>query len=393
MRKNRFLLLLLILFSGIHVAYRGGSISYLFFYSTLLIPVLSIIYVLLVYWKFCIYQKIDMKILIKEERVPYLFQLSNEDILAYTRIRVNFMKDYSSVESMDQATEYCLLPKEEIHNETTLCCHYRGEYRVGIDYVTVRDYLNLFQFTYACDSAIEVKVLPRVVHLSSLSVALKMEDVKTLETSIRSRQEIPDVEVRRYQPSDAPRMIHWKATARQGQLLTRKYTEEPKTELVVLLDLRRLPCVEKERIIIEDKMIEALLAVTDYYVRNLSPVTVLLDADGIQRIQIYNGDDFQQLYQLCSQVRFQSTLDDHALFSYAMQFGIHHQYGLLLTATVGEELCRASYQYTSMEKELSIIYIGDDDMTEKVRAMSDRVHLYQICKTEEVQDVLERKDA
>ena len=389
MLRNRILLILFILGSGILVGFRGGSVSYLLFYSSLILPILSLINVFLVYLKFCIYQSIESKVLNKEERVPYLFKLSNEDFISYTKIQVNFMKDYADVENMDQATNYCLLPGEEIHKETKLCCHYRGEYKVGIDYVTVADFLNLFQITYACSSAIEVKVLPRILHLTKLAIAPKSEDIKKQQYLIQSKQIIPDVEVRKYQSSDSPKMIHWKATARQGQLLTRKYTDDPKSELVLLLDLQRFNVPEKERMIMEDKLIEAALAIADYFVRNHTPVCVIFDSTGVDKIHIYSKDDLNQFYKFCSEVRFQSKLTGEALLTLSMQESETKKYGMLLTGNVDEELCKAAYQYIAFENELNIILVGETNQHETLAQISDRINLYRIRNTQEVQDVLE----
>ena len=392
MLRNRILFILFILGSGILVGFKGGSLSYCLFYSSLTLPILSIIYVFFVYLKFCIYQKIDSKILVKEERVPYLFKLSNEDFITYTKIRVNFMKDYSDVEYMDQATTYCLLPGEEIHKETKLCCHYRGEYKVGIDYVTVADFLNIFQITYACSSAIEVKVLPRVLHLSKLVITPRSEDIKKHQYVLQAKQVIPDVEVRKYQSSDSPKMIHWKATARQGQLLTRTYTDEPKTELVLLLDLQRCAVLDKERVIMEDKLIEAALAIVDYFVRNHTPVSVILDSSGVYKMKIYSKDDFNQFYQFCSEVRFQSQLTSDALLMLSIQEADTKKYGMLLTGSMDDDLCKAAYHYISLENELNIVLVGEAYHEEILHKISERVNLFRISNSQEVKDVLEMEE-
>lgn len=392
MRRNRILVYLLILGSGILVGNFGGSISYLLFYSTLIVPALSLIYIVIVYQKFCIYQEIGTKVLVKEEKVPYLFKLCNEDVLAYTRIQVNFMKDLSTVQNMQQSAEYCMLPQEQIERATTLCCHYRGGYSVGIDEVTVTDYLNLFRFTYKCKSKINVKVLPRVLHLEKLAIAPKSEDMKYQKFSIQTRQEVPDIEVRRYQSSDSPRMIHWKATAKYGELLTRKYTEEPKTELVLIVDFRRLNENEEVRIVIEDKMIEALLAVADYFVRNHTPVSVLFDQRGVQKLPLFNADDFQQLYQICSEVKFQSEINCEKLLTYSMKNSVGRQYCMLLTSSMTNEFCQMAYQYVNMEHELSIVMVGEDTEHEKIKEIDERIHYYKIGKQQEVCDVLEMEE-
>lgn len=302
------------------------------------------------------------------------------------------MKDYADVENMDQTTTYCLLPGEEIHKETKLCCHYRGEYKVGIDYVTVTDFLNLFQITYACSSAIEVKVLPRVLHLSKLAIAPRSEDSKKQQFILQAKQVVPDVEVRKYQPSDSPKMIHWKATARQGQLLTRTYTDEPKSELILLLDLQRYAVQEKERIIMEDKLLESALAIVDYFVRNHTPVSVILDSSGLQKMKIYSKDDFQQFYQFCSEVRFQSKLSGIELLTLSMQEADTKKYGMLLTGSMDDTLCQAAYQYVSLENELNVILVGESYEEETLRNLSERVNLYRISNSQEVKDVLEMEE-
>jgi uncharacterized protein (DUF58 family) len=51
-------------------------------------------------------------------------------------------------------------------------------------------------------------------------------------------------EVREYQPGDEVRSIHWKATARTGQLMVRDYADPDQPRLTVLLDTRREPLSE-----------------------------------------------------------------------------------------------------------------------------------------------------
>ena len=390
MLRNRLILLLFIVGSGILVGHVGGSVSYLLFYCSLILPLLAIFYVVFVYLKFCIYQEIDSKILVKEELVPYLFKLSNEDMLSYIKIKVTFMKDYSDVDRMNQETDYSLLPGEEITCSTKLCCHYRGEYKVGIDYVTVSDFLNLFRITYPCKSAIEVKVFPRVLHIERLVIAPRCEDIKSQPFMIQSQQVIPDVEVRNYQTSDSKKMIHWKATAKQHEILVRKYTEEPKSELVVLLDLQMNKSQLKERIIVEDKLIEATLALADYFVRNNTPIVILYDFNGIHRMPVYNKSDFDQLYQFCSEVRFHSDKAVEWLLNLAIQQSTGQKlYCMLLTASITNELCKKIYDFTSFGHELSMILAGDNHPQDVIDNVVDHIRLYQINNSQEVKDVLE----
>lgn len=391
MRRNWILLILIMIGTGFLASRIGGSVTQLLFYSSFLVPLLSLIYLWIVYVKFCIYQQIGTKVLVKEELVPYLFKLANEDILSYTKIQVDFMSDYSTVENMNQSITYCLLPQDVIHRETALRCHYRGIYKVGIDHVIVTDYLRLFTLTYHCKSKIEVQVLPRVVNISKLVIAPDSEDVKTRKYLIQARNEIPDIEVRKYQSGDSLRMIHWKASARTGELLTRKYTEDPKTEMILLLDLQKKHAKEGECLVIEDKIIEAVIAITDYFVRNHTPVTVIFANPNIQKFVVYKTEDFNQFYEFCSHVRFRAEHGCEKLLQASIQHSLGHQYCMLLTAQFSDQFSKQTYEYVNMGNELSIVMVSDDNLKEKVEQLESRIRFYQIHLQQEVREVLEKE--
>lgn len=47
--------------------------------------------------------------------------------------------------------------------------------------------------------------------------------------------------VREYRPGDSPRLIHWRSTARTGQLVVKEFADEEQPALTVALDLQHLP--------------------------------------------------------------------------------------------------------------------------------------------------------
>ncbi len=388
MRRNRSFLYLFIILTGIFVSYYGGYVSYGLFFFSLSIPIVSYLYLIYVYFQFRIYQFIEHKTMVKGENISYQFLLTNEDFMTFSNVNVSFKSDYSTVENVSANRSYCLLPGDKIEQSTTIRCHYRGEYRIGIDKVTVTDYLNLFHLVYSAPSAIQVKVLPRVVRLNSLKLYKETEG-KTLELNQVLKQSVPDVEIRRYEPGDEPKRIHWKASAKLKTLVTRKYTVEPKTEVFLYVDFKKKDTDEISRVILEDKIIELALALSDFFYRCNTPVRVIYDIAGIKTMNISGKQDFDQFYQLCTDIHFRAK---HSISSLLIESCIllkNTSFSIIITHTFTEDLVKASYHMVTLGNEVVIFYLGEDDVSRLTVKLDSRIYFQQIIPNQEISEVLE----
>lgn len=389
MVRNRIFLAILIILSAIFVSFYGGVISYSIFYLLLLVPLLSLIYMIYVYFRFCVYQLIERKTIVKGEHIPYQFILANEDILTYTSVNVTFLHDTSEVEALNALQCYCLLPGEQYNYKTTLTCKYRGEYFAGIDKVQISDYLGLFHMTYPSPSTINVRVLPRVVSLKHL-VFFEETDSKQIPLTMPLTFNIPDVEVRKYQNGDSIKHIHWKSSARTNQLLTRKFIDDPKSEILLLMDLTKVEDTELNQIIIEDKIIEATLSIVDFYFRKNTVISLVFDRKGIQREEIHNKATFDMLYQMTTELVFRSTKNIESLLLEANRLGSRRDYFMIITHTITAEFCYASYQAVQYGNAVIIIYISKDCKDVAIQNLDSRIRLFHIALDQEVSDVLDQ---
>ncbi len=387
MKKNRIIVSLIIIACGVFVSFFGGYISYGLFIGSLLIPILSLMYIFYVYLRCRIYQIIDHKTVVKEEHVPYKFILANEDYISYTHLFVRFRDDFSTVDDMNIDKSYCLLPGDRVEQNTSICCHYRGEYLVGAEYVYIEDYLNLFRVRFEAPSPITVRVLPRIVRLDSLNIGIEVEG-RSRNNVIPIAQEVPDIEIRNYVPGDERKMIHWKSVAKQQKLMTRKYTEDPKTELIVHVDLSRHETSELNRMIIEDKLIETLLAISEYYYRNSIPMTCKFDDNGLKTMHIISKADFDQLFELCTFVRFRSEIGIGRVLSESSRATSSRTANIIITHTISNELLYECYAALELDNDISIIYIGSDGVNEFTTKLDKRIAFRQIFLNQEIKEVI-----
>ncbi|MDU4478047.1 DUF58 domain-containing protein [Clostridium sp.] len=204
------------------------------------------------------------------------------------------------------------MPGEREAIYTKLCCKYRGQYFAGIEYFTVTDYLNLFNIKYEVTSQLPVTVLPRIVEWKDADVIEEDKDEKKVMFSQRQEERL-DVQVRKYSNGDPMRHIHWKASARTGQLMTRMHYATLKMQVMILIDLSTVGSKEMEKILLEDAILEETLSVGNYCNKKKIPAFVCFDYYGYKKLSINTYNEWNEFYMLCGKIPFESKLNNHEL--------------------------------------------------------------------------------
>src|SRR5262249_43454102 len=116
-------------------------------------------------------------------------------------------------------------------------CQQRGRYRLGPVETHMSDPLGLFPVSRLVGAASSILVLPRWVPLSRC--ALRLDGFLPGGARGRRRGECPPSfhSVREYAVGDNISAIHWPASARTGQLMTKLFDPEIQTTLWLALDL------------------------------------------------------------------------------------------------------------------------------------------------------------
>ena len=306
MLRNRLILAALWILSLIGISFYGGPVTYGFFAVMTLIPVILLIYLLLVLARFKIYQHFESKDIVSDHKIPFYFTLQNEDYFPFCAVRVSFYSDFSVIDGLSDDNEYELLPKAKIKKETGLVCKYRGEYNVGIKSVTLRDFLCVFKLTYKNREALRVRVLPNIIRLSALK-SVDVESISDRETTVNASY--PDVTVREYIAGDDSRRINWKQTAKVGKPMVRNYIGEEKNGVGLIIDPFRISQKETEYLPIENRMLEAAVALTLFMEEKHIPVSVYGYSDSVRESAVDGADSFNDFYKAASSFSFSEETD------------------------------------------------------------------------------------
>ena len=114
----------------------------------------------------------------------------------------------------------------------------RGIVTVGPATTVRSDPIGLLRREHAFDDVHELYVHPRTTSIPSTSAGL----IRDLEGNPTRRLVDADMSfhaIREYAPGDSRRQIHWKSTAKTGQLMVRQYEESRRSRMAVVLVGRR----------------------------------------------------------------------------------------------------------------------------------------------------------
>lgn len=389
---TRLLSILFIIGSGIFASYFGGNISYALFYLSIFIPIISFLYTVYVYIRFKIYQSMDNYVVVKGDWNNYSFVIANEDYIAYRNVKVNFLHSKSTIKKTEKSMEYSLLPSDKEKMETKLRCNYRGEYEVGVESIQVTDFLYLFSINYPITSKLKVLVLPRVLSLEQLGIAPSLVDSKNPIRYSNSIEEELDTEIRRYNSGDNKKRIHWKASAKTKELLSRKYHQKPKAELVIFMDLSKIIEDDLNVVIAEDKIIESVIAISNYYASRGTRSHIIYDMDGIREMAIYRKIDFNAFYKACVNIKFNAKTAVSELVERRLHRGDDGVFYVIVTSRLTNDLYLKSLKVLSGGNRLCILFISSHVSETTKRLIEDirkiGADIYQIMPMDEIDDVL-----
>jgi len=301
MKGRRWALLGMWILSLAAISFYGGAVSYGFFFSVTLLPVVSFVYLLAVAVRFKVYQEAGSRNMVCGQPMPYFFVLQNEDCFAFTGVSVRMYSDFSYVEELPDHIEYELLPGDRFTYETKLVCRYRGEYEVGVKAVVLTDFFRLFRFSCPVPGQIKALVLPKIVRTEELAGIADLPVPARREAFADTE---PDVVVRDYAEGDSLRQIHWKASAREGKLKVRTRTGEEKEGIYLFCDTKRYGRDRKEYLPLENKLLEALLALGFFFAGRDMEYTVYYGQEGIVESRVRGMGEFDDFYTKVSGIVF-----------------------------------------------------------------------------------------
>ncbi len=371
------------------ISFYGGAISFGIFFGLTLVPVISLVYLLCVYFRFKVYQEVESRNVVVGQPVPYHFILQNDDFFAFSGVGVRVFSDLSFVEGVPDGTEYELLPQESYRYDTKLVCRYRGEYEVGIREVVVTDFFRLFRVRYGIPGKIKALVLPRLVELPGMR-SVPETDILTGRENPGLRSQ-PDIPVRDYVNGDSLKQIHWKATAREQRLKVRSRTGEEKQGISIIFDTHRYSDKPKEYLPLENKILELVLALAYFWAKKGLPLLVCSMQGGRMRKDRLQGLwGFQDFYAGMSKVAFGGEENISSLLAGAVRDNeLSRSRMVFLVLHAMDKTTLPQWECLQAEGVGAVFYlVTDENVEEYVRKSNDSRKIMAVPVEADLEEVL-----
>ena len=362
MKRNWIILIALWILSLVGISYFGGPVSYGFFATVTLVPIVSLIYLFFVFLRFKIYQRLEGRNVVANTASDFYIALQNEDFFTFSGIRILFYSSFSSISGIDDSIEYELIPHTGVKKDTKLLCKYRGEYEVGVKSIVIQDFFRLFRFTYRNREPFRVRVLPKVVQLNNVR-ALDPAYLNTMD-AYKNASSL-DAVVRDYMPGDDIRSIHWKASAREGKLLVRNTIGEEINGIGIIMDSSKCSYNPMEFLPVENKICETVLALSMYFIGHNIPVNVYSMQGDLNKHTIGGISQFDEFYKYVSTFVFDSDAGEEKLIAgVSTDRSFYSNSFVVLVLHELNETAKEMMRLLKQNNISSVVYLITDDKDE-----------------------------
>ncbi|MFF5625225.1 DUF58 domain-containing protein [Microbacterium sp. NPDC012755] len=153
-----------------------------------------------------------------------------------SRLALPGVVDVPVGEGLVEAHVPLLRPEAHHREELTIAAHRRGIIDVGPMTITRGDPLGILRRELRWPEVQRIHVHPVTVRIPSTSAGL-IRDLEGTPSSVLIDADLSFHAVREYVVGDSPRHVHWKSTAKTGQLMVRQYEESRHARIAIILDL------------------------------------------------------------------------------------------------------------------------------------------------------------
>ena len=380
---RRILCALVVLACAVLIGFHGGAASYMLFWASWLIPLISWIYRRVIAQSLRVTFRVSDHTVLREERTSGVLTLTNESVFPIPSVHIRLTAGKIRFSDSPEELFCSLKPGEVLHLPFELVCRHCGYGTVGAERVYVRDIFALAEESF---TAIDhVDVLPRTRHVQDLIVAQVHEDERRSAARSYFGEGVPDGQLKAYRPGEDVRRIHWKASVLQGKPIMRNLTPEPKNEIVLLPDSRAALPEGRAGWIVEDSVIEGALVIADYFLRHHIPLAVIPDAD--RTVHISAPAHYLELYDRCSSGYFSGhERPDELLRRDVASHGVRNY--IILTWELDESFIRHVSACIDMGAVISLVYIGDSPEAKTMAQAERRMAFFQVTQQSDIFSVL-----
>jgi len=265
----------------------------------------------------------------------------------------------------------------------------RGIFTKGVIHTEFSDPLRIFSRSRHIEKDIQLVVYPKVYDLNYFylpSTGL----LGTKKVSKSGHEDFSSLKkVRKYNPGDSFKRIHWKVSSKRGEMYVKEYEATSSTKMNLFVDAFNEHYIGDDNRVLEDKIVEIAASVSKYVLKENTDMTMVYHIDKLTQVESRDLSKFPTILKELVTFVAKGSVTLSELLNQETKRLESGSFVVLVTPTITDALVNTVLGLTRRRFEISLILVNDDEeeATEMLRAMG--VHVYHISLEDDIKERLE----
>ncbi|MCL2578927.1 MAG: DUF58 domain-containing protein [Oscillospiraceae bacterium] len=331
------------------IGYSDTRAGFTILYSLLILLAFCALSVILAPGVLKVEEKMAASIAFKGEPVSYTLTIHNRGPLLYPGVACHFHN--AGLMTMEGSLFGGCQPFRGHSREFVVSFPYRGIYTVGLEKITVTDMFGLFTRTIGGGNALTLTVYPEREDGFALSLRNDPQDA-SFHQDIFNEDYSTIADLRKYTPADSLRKIHWKLSAKRGELIAKNFQSFEPDKTILLLDTLKIDLPARPKAELEDKMVAYIASSIEFCARSKIPTSLIYGQPGLDETTIDPNGEVDSFYPLLAGLNF-----DRAVSCVHLVSRLPGGYSLIAyLSKIDDEIAAALKEAVSFDHKL-IIYL------------------------------------
>jgi uncharacterized protein (DUF58 family) len=294
MIKINKIYILFIISSFIFAYLEGGNLPYAVFYMLIISFFTSLIFVNSISGKIDVRFKSDKNTFTRNQQAEITEIIYNEGYLPmpYIYYLNNSLKN---IDNDYKGLLFSLNAEKTRWNNNKVLFNKRGKYNISNISLEFGDFFNIVKYNKNINKDIFVYVYPEVYKISEINSGGK--DIYRENFSLDSRN--TDIhkfkDIRKYQVGESLKKIHWKVTAKKGELYSKNNDNVSVNDVLLILDMNIKNNYMDASKDVEEELVSYFLSVVNFFIASGIRVRVLINNEKSEDIVLRDSVDFDLL--------------------------------------------------------------------------------------------------
>jgi len=302
MKKTRILFSVLFIGLLLLALFSGDRAVYMTVYALAALLAASLACVFLAPFLVKLEEAVDKRFVFKNEELVYTVKAVTRFSFLYPK--VEFAMHSGALVGYDRGDE-ANSHSDVLTGAYVLRFPYRGKYRVGVQRITVTGFLGMFKYSFPCGTPEEVLVYPERDEGFSLRLNTELLNKAASQYDIFDHVDADVSSVRKYDPSDDYRKIHWKLSAKRGEIIIKNYQSSMLNKTMLLLDTRPpAGLTGADKAAFEDKAASLAASSLNYLVKSRLPAELVYGDGREDNMTVETVSDMDNAMRLLAGLEF-----------------------------------------------------------------------------------------